>query len=350
MTGKIDFNTLVLDEQSSPYLMDHSINVHISMPCPLKVPFRQMFTPIVENYNAAHPEMPLHCPNITDCSSIDIEEVMKTAKDESVLPDIIITTNFRILLTNGFYDRFIGNHIFEGVINPKYADQVPELVKEKLTKSNIGVWNFSSWSFVQDLTLEQPDQPIESWSQIVSPEMEGKITAHGHVDKATFSLAYYIQKNYGDEGLKRYAQNVADLKHFSQAIKRLGSTDPDKTLLTMLPDVAISKIPANKKVKVLDLKEAKLLSPMIMMVKRSKLEQCKEVLDVLWSEPFEALLEDAGGILPYKLNPAKNYFLPDFTELSRSFEEIEAKLDKIYIGNLPWASIESKMTEGGTCK
>jgi ABC-type Fe3+ transport system substrate-binding protein len=350
ISNKIDFSMIALEDKATKYLADNSLNVHISMPCPLKVPFHQMFAPIVENYNSLHPKLPIHCPNISDCSSVDIEDVLKNAKDETALPDIIITTNFRILFANGFYDRFVANHIYEGVMNPKYADKVLPLVSKNLLESNIGVWSFSSWSFVQDLTADEPADPIDSWSQLISPEMKGKITVHGHVDKATFSLAYFLQNEFGNQGLRQYAQNVGDIKHFSQAIKRLNSSDPNKTLLTMLPDVAISKIPSNKKIKVLDLKEAKVLSPMIMMVKHSKMEACREILNILWSEPFEALLADAGGVLPYKLDREKTYFLPDFKEIAHTFEKIEAELDKIYIENLPWTEIESKTTEGGTCK
>lgn len=336
---------------ATPEVKTKPLKMHVSLPCPLKVPFKQMFTPILENYNAAHPESPIQCSNITDCSLNDIEEDFRTAKDESTLPDILITTNYRILLANGFYDRFIANHAYEGVVNPKYTDKIPAIVKKKLLDSNIGVWIFSSWSFVQDLTVEQPTKPIDSWAQIVSSEMEGKITVHGHVDKATFSIAYFMKEKYGEEALKQYARNVADIKHFAQAIKRMNSDDPNKTLLTMLPDVAISNIPSNKKIKVLNLKEAKVLSPMVMMVKRSKMNVCKEILDALWSEPFEKLLIiESGSLLPHQLEADKEYFIPDFGEISRSFEAIEAEIDKIYVDNLPLEKIESKITEGGVCK
>jgi hypothetical protein len=348
--NNIDFNSLVLEENRPAYLADMSLNVHISMPCPLKVPFRQLFTPIVEEYNANHPELPLHCPNITDCSSTDIEDILRTAKSENDLPDLIITTNFRILMANGFYERFVKNHIYEGVVNKKHPGEIPTLVKNNLLENNIGVWCFSSWSFVQDLTVEKPGKPIVSWKQIASTDLEGKITVHGHVDKATFSVAYFIQKQFGETALAQYARNIADIKHFSQAIKRLNSSDPNKTLLTMLPDVAIANIPSNKKVKVLDLEEGKVLSPMILMVKRSKLEACNELLEILWSKPFESLLSEAGGILPHLLSPDKNYFIPDFREISHQFEKVEAEVDRIYMQHLPWASIESKITEGGVCK
>ena len=348
--SKLDLSQITASGSIGTFDSDKAINMHVSLPCPLKVPFRQLFTPFVETYNALHPDMPIVCSSITDCSLGNIEDDFRTAKVESTLPDIILTTNFRILLAGGFYDRFIANHIYQGVVNPKYADQVSSPVKECLLENNIGVWMLSSWSFVQDLTVEQPSEAIESWKQLISPEMAGKITAHGHVDKATFSIAYFLKEKYGEEALKQYAQNIGDIKHFAQAIKRINSTDSNKTLLTMLPDVAISNIPSNKKIKILDLKDAKVLSPMVMMVKKSKLEACREILEVLWSDTFETLLSETGGILPYKLSPETNYFLPDFKDIAGSFEEKEAEVDKIYTENLRWDVIEPKMTEGGICK
>lgn len=112
--------------------MDNSINMHVSMPCPLKVPFRQLVTPFVESYNATQTDHPVYCPNSSDCSSEDIELMLQTAKDENDLPDIIVTTNYRIILSHGFYNRFIRNHIYEGLTEKTSFEKLPQPIRDNL--------------------------------------------------------------------------------------------------------------------------------------------------------------------------------------------------------------------------
>lgn len=349
-SSRVDFSTLVPIAGDSFYLAPESINMHVSMPCPLKVPFRQLFTPFVEKYNALHPNMPIYCPNISDCASMDIEMMLETAKSEDDLPDIIVTTNYKILFSNGFYDRFVRNHIYEGVTKKTCFEAMPQSLKSSFIKNNIGVLCFSSWSIVQDLTV--PDVPcdITSWADIISPEREGQITVHGHLDKATFGLAYFIEQNYGKEAFAQYAKNIVDIKHFSQIIKRLGSSDKHKTALSILPDVAVSKIPSSKKVNILDLKEGKILSPMVLMVKSSKLGKCREILEQLWNDNFKAMLVDGGCIMPCRLDKDKAFSIPDFSIMASDYDRIENELNDLYISNLPMQKIEERMVAGGVCR
>lgn len=349
-SNKVDFTTLAPVVGDSSYLAPDSINMHVSMPCPLKVPFRQIFTPFVEKYNALHPNMPIYCPNISDCASIDIDMMLETAKSEDDLPDIIVTTNYKVLFSNGFYDRFVRNHIYEGVTKKTCFEAMPQSLKSSFIKNNIGVLCFSSWSIVQDLTVSDVPTNIASWADIISAERVGQITAHGHLDRATFGLAYFIEQNFGKEALAQYAKNIVDIKHFSQVIKRLGSSDKHKTAFNILPDVAVSKIPSSKKVKILDLKEGKVLSPMILMVKSSKLAMCREILEQLWSENIRTMLVDGGCIMPCRIDKNKPFSVPDFSIMASDYDRIEKELDDIYISNLPMHKIEERMVAGGVCK
>lgn len=346
---KFDFSSIMPVFGDSFYLSPHAINMHISMPCPLKVPFNQFFTPYVKEYNASH-ATPIYCPNIMDCSSEDIEWMLRTAKSESDLPDIIVTSNYRILFSGAFYDTFMKTGRYKGLIRDDYKRKMPADLAGNLERSNLGILCFSSWSFVRDLTVEGVPTDIESWEQIISPDRKGEITVHGHIDKATFGLAYFIVKHWGKEGLVRFAQNITDIKHFSNIIKRMGSGDPEKTALNLLPDVAASKIPSSKKIKKLNLKEGKVLAPMVLMVKASKIEACSEILEKIGSRGFSDLLKNGGCIMPDTLDPEITYFIPDFWEIADRYEEVEQELNKIYLGNLPKKEIEGKIKVGSLCK
>lgn len=200
------------------------------------------------------------------------------------------------------------------------------------------------------MTVPGISESISSWKDIISTERKGQLTVHGHLDKATFGLAYFIEQTFGKAALAQYARNIADIKHFSQLIKNLGSTNKNRTAFCLLPDVAVSKIPSTKKIRILNLKEGKILSPMVLMVKQSKRDQCKEILEKFWSRSFYSMLYSGGCIMPDKLDESKNYFLPDFTSLATDFDRIEQELDACYLNNLAMHEIKKKSTIGGVCK
>jgi hypothetical protein len=324
------------------------INMHVSMPCPLKVPFRQLFTPFVEAYNAQHPAQAISCPNITDCSSQDIETLLRTAKDESEFPDFIVTSNYSIFFSYGFYERFLKTGIYAGVTNPADFAALPAAIRDNLTRNNIGVLCFMSWSIVQDLTVEGvPD--IHSWKELLTPAMQEQITVHGHTDKVTFGLMYFLRETFGDEAIRQFARNITDIKHFSQIIKRFASTDPHRTAFSLLPDVAAAKIPSNKKVRIVNVDEGKVLNPIILIVRKSKLEQCREVLNAFWSPAFRDMLRN-GCILPDQLDKNLRYSLLNFDVLSTRYDQIEKEFEELYLKNLDFDKINARATDGGVCK
>lgn len=347
--GNADSLQMSILEDDSLYLNPKAINLHVSMPCPLKVPFKNMFAPFVEEYNNKHKDLPMHCPDITDCGSADIGTMLETAKSEDDLPDIIITTNYSILFSDKFYNRFLKTGVYKGLIKDSYQKKLPESITNDLLKSNLGLLCFSSWSFVQDLTVEGMPQDIDSWKYILSPEAEGKLTVHGHLDKASFGIVYFLKKNFGDEAVAQFANNIADIKHFSQVIKRMGSGNLNKTALSLLPDVAVSKIPSNKKVKILNLKEGKVANPMVLIVKVSKEEKVKEIIDKFWSPEFTAMLHNGGCIMPDELKDDVNYFVPDFPYIAEDFENLEKTLNDEYMDHLQIDKIKEKETLGGVC-
>jgi ABC-type Fe3+ transport system substrate-binding protein len=329
-------------------LRQGAINIYASMPCPMKVPFKQLMTAFTAEYNATH-QTPVYCPDVMDCSSEELGFLVRNTTDPDRLPDIIIAHNYEFFFEYPFEERFLKNGLFRGVTNPNDWDAMPAALRENFSRSNLGVLCFGSRSVIQDLTVAGFPDTISSWRELLTPAYEGQITVHGHLDKATFGFMYFINKHFGAEGIVRYAKNVADIKHFSQIINRLCSSDEFRTAINILPDVAAAKIPSSKKVKILELEEGKMLSPMIIVVKSSKMEQCREALDFFWSKPFRSLMSK-GCILPDELEKDKPYFMPDFDVLAANYCSMEKEFNNLYLNNLNMDVIARRATEGGVCK
>jgi len=340
----------ILEEGAPAYSEDprlrDGVRVHVSMPCPLKVPFKQFFAPFVEKYNAERPDKPVSCSDLTDCASQDIEFLLRARREEGDFPDVIVTNNYSVFFTHGFSDRFLKTGVYTGLTRPDDLDALPEKIRAGVLRSGIGILCFMSWSVVQDLTV--PDVPaVDSWAELLDSGLG--LTVHGHVDKAPFGLMYFLRERFGDEGIVRFAKSVVDIKHFSQTIKRFGSGDPHRTAYSLLPDVAVARIPSHKKVRVPAMKEGRLLNPVMMVARTSRLEECRPVIDQFWNDEFRALLR-GGCILPGDLDDATSYSLADFGELETGLGRMEADFARLYLDNLDFGKINERATPGGVCR
>ncbi|MDR1673253.1 MAG: ABC transporter substrate-binding protein [Bacteroidales bacterium] len=324
------------------------IRMHVSMPCPMKVPFKQLFTPFVETYNEQYPAQPISCPDITDCTSQDIGYLLQNSVSKSTFPDIIVSSNYDIFFKYGFYDRFLKTGVYTGFTNPSDLAAMPQAIRDNLKRNNMGALCFMSWSVVRDLSVENIPE-IHSWAQLLTPDMKGQITVHGHADKVTFGLMYFLRKTLGDEAICQLARNITDIKHFSQIIKRFCSTDPHRTAFSILPDVAVHKIPSGKKVRIVDMKEGKVLNPLMMAVRTSKLKQCRPVLDIFGSKEFRAMLRN-GCILPDSQDISKPCFMPDFGVMASDYVRMEKEFEALYLEKLDFSAINERATQGGVCR
>jgi hypothetical protein len=315
----------------------------------MKVPFKQLMAPFIESYNESHANLPVSCPDRMDCSLEALGMSVCIARNPDHLPDIIIAGNYEFLFEYPFYERFLKTGLFRGVTKESDLDAMPDVLRTNLVRNNLGVLCFGSRSVVQDLTVKGVSQHITSWRELLTPAFEDQFTVHGHIDRAPFGFMYFLNKHFGAEGIIRYAKNIADIKHFSQVIKRMSSTDEYRTAINILPDVATAKIPSNKKVCILDLEEGKMLSPMILLVKESRLEPCREILDFLWSKPFRTMLGN-GCLLPDNLLKSKPYFMPDFGTLATDYKRMEKEFNDLFLKNVDFDKINKRATPGGICR
>ena len=325
-----------------------AINIYASMPCPMKVPFKQLMTAFTASYNATHAR-PVHCPDIMDCSSEELGFLVRNTADPDRLPDMIITNSYEFFFEYPFAEKFLQTGIFQGYTHASDLKALPEAIRRNLEKSNLGALCFGSRSVVQDLTVDGVPDGIRSWSELLAPAFEDQITVHGHTDRTTFGLMYFLDRHFGMEGIARYAGNIADIRHFSQVIKRMCSPEKYRTAISILPDVAAAKIPSSKKVRILNLREGKMLSPMVLVVKAAKMAQCGDILEFFYSKEFRAML-GAGCLLPDELTRDGAWFMPDFEMLAKNYHVLANAFDSLYLNNLNTERIGLRATEGGVCR
>ncbi|MDR1865487.1 MAG: ABC transporter substrate-binding protein [Bacteroidales bacterium] len=331
--------------EKTPLLMPDSINMFVSMPCPLKIPFRQLFQSFTEE-NSANGKMPVYCPVLSHTHDDEVEQMFQNAASENDLPDIIIMMDLKRLFRTGFYDRFIKTGIYRGVTSPAGLAAMPEEMQKRMERHNLGALSFITWSVVTDLTAGSAAPDITSWKQLLHPAFEKSLTVHGHADKISFGMLYFFYSLMGEEGVVHYAGNIREIRHFSQIIKRLGAAASDKTRFNFLPDVAAVHIPSNKKIAVPEMEEGKDLGLFFCLVKESGMNVCKPVLDFLHGEAFSSMLRRGGCVLPEETSHSGKYIFMNLDAVIPNYMELEKKLEGLYMQHL---HLPEELSETSMC-
>ncbi|MGD8777422.1 MAG: ABC transporter substrate-binding protein [Ignavibacteria bacterium] len=272
------------------YVKQGCINIYVSLPCPLKVPFKQMFDSFLESWNSDSTKQPIYMPLTTDCSPEGFEELAISAKSEDDLPDIHVTSSYRILFSEPFYGRFMKPGIYTGFPKEMYGDSYPQNVIEAAEKFHVGFLGFSSWGVIHDSKFNGQHPIPTSWSELTESRYKDLISIHGcHGQAGNISMLMNIKKAGGIPAIEKLAENVKKVEHFSKLIKELGSNKKSGTPFYILPNVAIANIPSTKRAELLSMEES-IISPLMIIVKRSKTEQSMELLKFFSSGKFKKML------------------------------------------------------------
>lgn len=325
-----------------------TVEIYAAMPCPMKVPFRRVMAEFMEEYNSAH-AVPVTCPDVSDCASEELGTLVGSGVDVDRLPDVIITNSYEFFFEYPFAEKFLRTGIYLGVTHDEDLKILPANIRRNLVENNFGALCFGSQSVVLDMTVGSVENKIGSWEELLSPALYDAITVHGHIDRATFGLMCFLDRNFGMEGIVRYAGNIADIKHFSQVIKRMCSVNEYRTAVNILPDVAAAKIPSSKKIRIADMKEGKTLSPIILVVKAGKMAQCGDLLAFFHGKKFRTML-GAGCLLPEELDGGRTWFMPALSLMEKHYRTMADAFDRLYLSGLDMERIGSRATEGGLCK
>ncbi len=305
-----------------------ALNVYATMPCPLKVRFKAEFEAFIAEYNASHPQ-PIYCPTILDGAPKAIEDQLRAATCEEELPDLWVTTGFHTLFSREFKQRFIDSGVLLGVTKPEFVSHLPPEFQRVASQHNIGFLAFGGWELICDTSLTDEMLYPKSWSDLAKPEFRGKVSIHGYHGKASgASLLLVLQERMGKGAIREFARNIGAVRHFAEIIKSLDSSDPKRLAFNILPNAASRQIPSKKRALQLEFCDGPLMAPLMLFVKRSRLEACRELLDFFWGEGMRCVLARGDFRMPDEMDWLRNYTFPSWDYLaSRDFAELSEELN-----------------------
>lgn len=321
-------------DRGTPIWQPGALNLHVSVPCPLKVRLKQALEPLIADFHHRHPK-PLYCPSILDGIPHGLEELMQQTTDPAELPDVWVSIGLHTAFAQPFKQRFIDSGLYQGVTNPDWLPRLPPALAAMAAKHNLGLLAFGFWQLVCDLSL-LPDGPYPArWADLASPAYHKQLAIHGcdgHVGGLT--LLQMIKESHGEAAVTALAKNVSAVRHFAQLIKAMDSSDPNRVPFNLMPGAAANQIPSKKRVAAVQLTDGPLLQPLFLFVKAEVRDtpEVNELLDFFWGETFRAILQTGDYRMPDVMDWSQPYTFPDWDQLaSEDYQTQTAALDQLFL-------------------
>ena len=319
-----------------PLRRPDAINLHISVPCPLKVRLKSVLESFIAEYNAAH-TVPIHSPTLLEGAPHAVEDDMAAAARIDEVPDVWLTNNYHTLFTQPFKSRFIDSGCYVGLSRPEWAERLSPEFRAVAKNHNLGFLGFGSWGMVMDESVESSSPLPQTWNDLVKPCYAGEIGMHGcsgHVSGTALLLV--LRARLGEGAPRQFGGNVRYLKHFSQIIKSMDSSDPERARFVLMPSAAIRQIPSRKRVAQVRLSDGPILTPMLLFVRRDKLDACRDVLPFFWSDALREVLAKGDIHTVDAMDWSQPYSMADMDCLASSdFNTLSAELDAEFQAGLP---------------
>jgi ABC-type Fe3+ transport system substrate-binding protein len=266
------------------------INVFAAMPCPLKVPFQQLFVPFIEQWNLKHDTLKIYWPDLMECKSENINDLLDSATVAEGLPDLMISSSYNLIQSENFRTQFLNKGIFGGIPENFYPKEYPKNLINLGKLYHIAFLGFSSWGIIRDTSVKGEIPVPKSWCELVGPEYKNLLSIHGcHGHAGNVSILIKLLNNGGISAIRNFADNIKHVGHFSELIKSINSTNKERTPFVILPGSAIANIPSTKHAEMLMMNES-IVGPMMLIVKQFRIEQCSDLIRFFVGSDFIKIL------------------------------------------------------------
>lgn len=284
------------------------LNLFALLPCPLKVPLEEAFAEFVAQLPADRRATLSWLIEGNANSQADYAGYADRVSFLDELPDIVVTPGFNSFFHRPFVERFIRKGAFVSA-NRYGGDR--QLAPLGVTDP-AGDYTMLAMNLLV-LVVDHArlgDRPVpRRWEDLLDPVYAKSLAIRGNRD-GTFceTLLLTILKDFGPAALERLGGNVAFGWHPSQMVKTAGSRGEEGPAVSAMPLFFARSMGNRENVSVVWPGDGALVSPVTMLVKRSKREALAELVDFLAGPKVAAIC--AGAFFP-AVHPAVDNRLPE---------------------------------------
>jgi hypothetical protein len=94
-------------------------------------------------------------------------------------------------------------------------------------------------------------------------------------------------------------------------------------------------------VQTLDMEEGKPITPVLFLVKESKIKACKPIIDLFTGDVFTRMLRKGGGLMPEEINRVGKHFFMSLDEVAPVYNRLEKQLGSLYLQHLELSEAEN---------
>lgn len=268
------------------------VNMLALLPCPLKVPLEVEICNFIEGLkknNAMNIDF-LIAGNAN--KQISYNEYIEHFESIEDIPDIVITSGVNAFYNKRFIEGFIEKGYFVDVTDYEACGNLQKL-NLKDPQGSYTILTMNILVMVVDLT-KLGDLPIpQSWEDLLKPEYENKVVIRGQKNNFCETTLMTIYKLYGLNGIEKLGRAVKAGWHPSQMVAAAGKNKEDAPAISVMPYFYSKTIKNKDKVVVVWPKEGAIVSPITMLVKKSKIEQFKPLVEFLTSDKIAEICNEA---------------------------------------------------------
>jgi ABC-type Fe3+ transport system substrate-binding protein len=249
------------------------------MPCPLKVPFEELFNSFMKYYQEQK-SIEYSCFIESNANNdLDFFNWVRNCNDIDKLPNIMIAPGFSYFFHREFREKF--GDAFAGGDSGQTG---MELQKTGLPdpQNRYYIPCFNPTVMVVDRTVYS-DLPIpRRWVDLLKPEYTRQVALRGHQGgQFCEGLFMNIYREKGEEGVIKLGKAAKTGLHPSQMVKFAGSGKKDAPAISTLPYSFSKMVRTNEKVSIVWPEDGAIINPFVMIVKKSAMDRVKDIVDFI---------------------------------------------------------------------
>ena len=206
------------------------------------------------------------------------------------LPDLILSSDLNAFYHRRFLERFVLPGHFVSVNGPMH----PRMAEIGYADPRGHFTQFCANALVavhvKDLRPELA-APV-SWADLLKPEYRKSIIMRGQDSFFCSGVLVPFFRLFGMEAIPRLAANVCGGMHPSQMVKMIDSRAEGCPPFFIMPWFFARKIKATERIEILFPEEGAFVSPVQLLVKRSKQAELGQVIDFLMAKPLHQHCSD----------------------------------------------------------
>jgi ABC-type Fe3+ transport system substrate-binding protein len=289
-------NSALRAERESPDIqplypeMQGELSLLALLPCGMKMPFGRAFDDFMSSLDGGQWNFRHHIEGNVN-HEMSYYPYIDSVENIEELPDVIVSSDINSFYHREFSDKFLDTGGFVSLNGP-----VNETFSEAGFIDPHGRFTMLSANLLVIVAVRDAMAGLplpESWGDLMAPELENRLALRG--DGRFFCgavlLPYY--KMFGIDGILKLARSTVAGMHPSEMVDIINRRKAGGPALFVMPYFFACKIKDRGMIDIIVPREGAIISPVQMLVKKSKLDHVRDITDFLCGSELGQVCADA---------------------------------------------------------